>query len=92
MPKCELTSKGPIVKNLVSHSNIKTKKWSQPNLQKRRIFSEALGRHVTLRVTNSAIRSIDHVGGFDRFILKQPEKQLSRRARSIRQQVRRALS
>ena len=91
MPKCELTAKGPIVKNLVSHSNIKTKKWSQPNIQKRRIYSEALGRHITLRVANSAVRSIDHVGGFDRFILKQTSTQLSRRARSIQQQVRRAL-
>ena len=91
MPKCELTAKGPIVKNLVSHSNIKTKKWSQPNIQKRRIYSAALGRYITLRVANSAVRSIDHVGGFDRFILKQASDRLSRRARSIQQQVRRAL-
>ncbi len=91
MSKCELTGKAPIVKNLISHSNIKTKTWAKPNVQKRRLFSESLGRFVTLLVANSAIRSIDHVGGFDRFILKQPTTILSKRARSVQQLVRKAV-
>lgn len=91
MSKCELTGKGPIVKNMVSHSNVKTKKWMKPNIQKRRIFSEALNRFVTLRVANSTIRTIDHIGGFDRFIIRQPSSSLSKRAAQVQQRVRRAL-
>ena len=91
MSKCELSGKGPIVKNLVSHSNVKTKKWAQPNIHKRRVFSEALGQFVTLRLANSTIRTIDHVGGFDRYILRQPSEQLSKRARGFQKSVRKAL-
>ena len=91
MSKCELTGKKPIVKNLVSHSNIKTKKWVKPNIHKRRVFSESLGRFVTLRLANSTVRSIDHVGGFDRFIIRQSAEQMSKRARSVQQMVRKAL-
>jgi large subunit ribosomal protein L28 len=92
MSKCELTGKKPIVKNLVSHSNIKTKKWVKPNIHKRRVFSDSLGRFVTLRLANSTVRSIDHVGGFDRFIIRQSTDDMSKRARSVQQMVRKALS
>lgn len=87
MSKCELTGKGPIVKNLVSHSNVKTKKWMKPNIQKRRLFSEALSCFVTLRIANSTVRTIDHVGGFDRFILRQPSSVLSKRALQVKGRV-----
>ncbi|MAD60307.1 MAG: 50S ribosomal protein L28 [Myxococcales bacterium] len=87
MSKCELTGKGPIVKNLVSHSNVKTKKWTKPNIQKRRLFSEALNSFVTLRIANSTVRTIDHVGGFDRFILRQPSDLLSKRALQVKGRV-----
>ena len=87
MSKCELTGKGPIVKNLVSHSNVKTKKWMKPNIQKRRLFSEALNSFVTLRIANSTVRTIDHVGGFDRFILRQPSSLLSKRALQVKGRV-----
>ena len=88
--RCELTGKGPMVKNLVSHSNIKTKKWVKPNTRKRRIFSETLSAMVVLRVSNSALRSIDHAGGFDAFILHQGDAVLSTRARGIRERIRSA--
>ena len=58
--RCELTGKGPIVKNKVSHSNVKTKTWMLPNIKKRRLFSDALGSYVTLRVATGTIRSIEH--------------------------------
>ncbi len=90
--RCELTGKGPMVKNLVSHSNIKTKKWVKPNTRKRRIFSETLNAMVVLRVSNRALRSIDHRGGFDAFILRQGDDVLSTRARGIRDRIRRARS
>ena len=91
MSKCELTGKGPIVKNLVSHSNVKTKKWMKPNIQKRRLFSEALNSFVTLRIANSTVRTIDHVGGFDRFIIRQPTELLSKRAVQVKNRVRKVL-
>jgi len=91
MSKCELTGKGPIVKNLVSHSNVKTKRWSKPNIQKRRVYSVCLNQFVTLRIANSTVRTIDHVGGFDRFIIGQPSSALSKRARRIQVSVRKAM-
>ena len=91
MSKCELTGKGPIVKNLVSHSNVKTKKWSKPNIQRRRFFSDILGQFFTLRVASSTVRTIDHIGGFDRFILRQSSESLSKRARSVQSSIRKRL-
>ena len=89
--RCELTGKGPIVKNKVSHSNVKTKAWMTPNIQKRRLFSEALNTFVTLRIANSTVRTIDHVGGFDRFIIRQPAEQLSKRAQQVQKRISRTL-
>jgi large subunit ribosomal protein L28 len=88
MGRCELTGKSPVVKNLVSHSNIKTKTISQPNIQKKRLFSQALGELVTLRVATSAIRDMEHVGGLDKYILNQDETTLSKRALAVRNRIR----
>ncbi len=86
--RCELTGKGPMVKNKVSHSNVKTKAWMLPNIKKRRLFSETLGSYVTLRVATGTIRSIEHVGSFDRFILAQPSDSMSKRARAMQNRIR----
>lgn len=87
MARCELTGKRPVVKNLVSHSNIKTKRLTQPNVQSKTIFSQVLGRPVRLYMAASTIRSVDHVGGFDKFILNQSAEQLSPRALRVQQQI-----
>lgn len=87
MGRCELTGKGPAVKNLVSHSNIKTKSISQPNVQKKRLFSQALGQLVTLRIATSTIRAMEHVGGLDKFILGLDEAKLSKRALAIKSRI-----
>jgi large subunit ribosomal protein L28 len=92
MAICELTGKRPVVKNLVSHSNIKTKKTAQPNVQKKRLFSQALGDLVTLRVATSAIRSLEHIGGLDRFILRQDESKMSARALEVKRRIVRKLN
>ena len=55
-----------MVKNKVSHSNVKTKAWMLPNIKKRRLFSDALGSYVTLRIATGTVRSIEHVGGWHR--------------------------
>jgi large subunit ribosomal protein L28 len=88
MGRCELTGKSPVVKNLVSHSNIKTKTIAQPNVQKKRLFSRVLNELVTLRVAISTIRSMEHVGGLDKFILNQDEAVLSKRALEVRKRIR----
>ncbi len=92
MGLCELTGKRPVVKNLVSHSNIKTKSKVQPNIQKKRLFSPALGEFVTLRLATSAIRSIDHVGGLDRYILRQSIEKMSPRALDVRKRIQKKLA
>ena len=86
--RCELTGKGPIVKNKVSHSNVKTKAWMSPNIQKRRLYSDTLDSYVTLRIATRTIRSIEHVGGFDKFILSQPVDGLSKRALALQNRIR----
>lgn len=92
MSICELTGKRPVVKNLVSHSNIKTKKIAQPNVQKRRLFSQALGDFVTLRVATSALRDMEHVGGLDRYVVRQEDTKLSTRALDVKRRIVRKLT
>jgi large subunit ribosomal protein L28 len=88
MGRCEITGKGPVVKNLVSHSNIKTKSTAQPNIQKKRLFSQALGQMVTLRVAASTIRDMEHTGGLDKYILNSHDEKLSKRAGVIKARIR----
>lgn len=92
MSICELTGKRPVVKNLVSHSNIKTKKIAQPNVQKRRLFSQVLGDFVTLRVATSALRDMEHVGGLDRYVTRQEDTKLSTRALDVKRRIVRKLT
>ena len=91
MPRCELTGKNPEVKNLVSHSNIKTKSVAIPNVQQKRLFSGLLGQMVSLKLATSTIRSIDHVGSLDKFVLNQPDATLSKRAQTLKNRMRRRL-
>lgn len=92
MSRCEITGKGPVVKNLVSHSNIKTKTTAQPNVQRKRIFSRALNQMVRLCVATSTIRDMEHSGGFDSFMLKTEDATLSKRAMEVKTRIRRKMS
>jgi large subunit ribosomal protein L28 len=92
MSRCELTGKGPVVKNLVSHSNIKTKSIAQPNVQRKRIFSRALNQMVRLSIATSALRDMEHSGGFDSFILNLNDSTLSKRAMEVKTRIRRKMS
>lgn len=87
MAICELTGKAPIVKNLVSHSHIKTKTKVQPNIQAKRLYSSALKSFVSLKVAARTIRSIEHVGGLDAFILNQKPENLSPRAFKVLKRI-----
>ena len=92
MSRCELTGKSPVVKNLVSHSNIKTKSTAQPNIQKKRIFSRVLNEMVRLQIATSAIRDMEHMGGFDKYILNLDDAKLSKRAAAVKARIRRKMS
>src|SRR4029450_9537925 len=67
--RCELTAKGPQVGHKVSHSNIKTKRRFLPNLCNVTFISDALGRNVRLRVSTNALKSVDHNGGLDSYLM-----------------------
>ncbi len=85
--RCELTAKAPLVGHKVSHSNIKTKRRFLPNLCNVTFISDALGRNVRLRVSTNAIKSVDHNGGLDAFLLKAPATNLSTRALELKRQI-----
>lgn len=87
MSRCELTGKGAVVKNLVSHSNIKTKSRALPNIQKKRIFSRVLNQMVRLQISTSVIRDMEHMGGLDNFLLQQCDTKLSKRALEIKRRI-----
>lgn len=87
MARCELTGKGPIASNLVSHSNIKTKTRSHANVQYKRCYSHALSQFVRFKVATSTIKSMEHRGSFDKFILSQPDDVLSKRALTVKKRI-----
>ncbi|CEP03912.1 Large ribosomal subunit protein bL28c [Plasmodiophora brassicae] len=63
--------------NNVSHSNRKTRRCWNPNVQNKRFYSDILGHNLRLRVTTHVMRCIDKYGGFDNYILKMKEKHLA---------------
>ena len=75
--RCELTGKGPMTGNNVSHANNKTKRRFLPNLNDVTLQSETLGRGFKMRITAAALRSVDHRGGLDAFLLKAKDSELS---------------
>jgi large subunit ribosomal protein L28 len=85
--RCELTAKAPQVGHKVSHSNIKTKRRFLPNLCNVTFISDALGRNVRLRVSTNAIKSVDHRGGLDAYLLKARDSELSPRALDLKRQI-----
>ena len=85
--KCELSGKGPMVGNNVSHANNKTKRRFLPNLQEVTLESEALGRSFRLRISNHALRSVDHRGGLDAFLKKAKDEELSSDALAIKKEI-----
>ena len=92
MAICELSGKKPVIKNLVSHSNIKTKKLVQPNVQYKRLFSKKLNQFFKLKLATSTLRTIDHTGGLDTYILNQDDAKLSKRALKIKQDLQKSLA
>ena len=88
--RCELTGKGVLSGHNVSHANNKTKRKFRPNLSEVALISDKLDRTVRLRISKQALRSIDHNGGLDTFILKQRDANLSDRALRLKREIVRA--
>jgi large subunit ribosomal protein L28 len=85
--RCDLTGKTALVGHKVSHSNRKTKRRFLPNLCNVTMMSDALGRSVRLRVSANALRTVDHRGGLDAFLLKAKADLLSPKALDLKRQL-----
>jgi large subunit ribosomal protein L28 len=84
---CELTGKGRQVGHNVSHANNKTKRTFLPNLQNVTLISDSLGRGVKLRVSMNGLRSVEHVGGLDNWLVKTSDDQLSLKVRRLKREI-----
>ena len=84
---CELTGKAVQVGHRVSHANNKTKHRFLPNLKTVSLISDALQRTVRLRISVAALRSVEHRGGLDAFLVKAKDDELSSRARTLRKDI-----
>ena len=85
--RCDLTGKGAQTGHKVSHSNRKTKRRFLPNLCNVTFISDALERSVKLRVSANALKSVDHRGGLDAFLMKASDDELSREALTLKREI-----
>ena len=85
--RCELTGKTRQIGHRVSHSNIKTKRRFRPNLLNVTLRSESLERAVRLRVSANALKTVDHRGGLDAFLIAAKDAELSPRVLELKRQV-----
>ena len=88
--RCELTGKGPMVGNNVSHANNKSRRRFLPNLNEVTLISDVLGQSFKFRVTAAALRSVDHRGGLDAYLAKAKDDELSVAAQQIKKDIAKA--
>ena len=89
--KCALTGRGVMTGNNVSHAHNKTRRRFLPNLQDISLMSDALGDTVRLRVCASTIRTIEHNGGLDAYLLNTSNLKLTDEAKKLKRRIQRAL-
>jgi large subunit ribosomal protein L28 len=85
--RCELTGKLPLSGQLRSHAENKTKRKFRPNLCDVTLISDALGRSFRLRVSAHALKSVEHRGGLDAFLLKASDEELSDRCLKMKREI-----
>ncbi|MHB1102697.1 MAG: 50S ribosomal protein L28 [Devosia sp.] len=90
--RCELTGKGVMTGNNVSHALNRTRRRFLPNLLNVTLISDALGRSVKLRISAHALRSVEHRGGLDAFLLKAKDDELSVNAQGLKKEIRAVLA
>jgi len=88
--KCDLTGIGVMVGNNVSHSNRRTRRRFMPNLQQVHLLSEALKRSFPMRITAATLRSVDHNGGLDKFLVTSKAHKLTPLGQKLRREVKKA--
>ncbi|VWX53665.1 50S ribosomal protein L28 [Novosphingobium sp. 9U] len=84
---CELTGKSRQVGHNVSHANNKTKRVYLPNLQNVTLLSDGLDRSFKFRVSTHGLRSVEHNGGLDSWLLKASDEKLSTRALKVKREL-----
>ncbi len=84
---CELTGKGVQSGNNVSHANNRSRRKFLPNLVQATLLSETLGRSISLRISAHALRSVEHNGGLDNFLMKVKDAKLSAKARRFKKEI-----
>jgi large subunit ribosomal protein L28 len=87
---CELSGKGPMSGNTVSHANNKSRRRFLPNLNDVTLISDVLGQSFKLRVSAAALRTVDHRGGLDAFLAKAKDEELSTAAQKIKKDIAKA--
>ncbi len=90
--RCQLTGKGPMFGHNVSHSNRKTNRRFEPNLQKATLYSDTLRRAVPLRVSTRALRSVQKRGGLDAYLLATDDAKLAPEGLRLKRRVKKVLS
>ena len=88
--RCELTGKGPMSGNNVSHAKNRTRRRFLPNLQAVTLMSESLGRSFKFKISNAALRTVDHRGGLDAFFAKSKDAELSPAALKVTKEIAKA--
>ena len=88
--RCEISGKGVLTGNNVSHANNKTRRRFLPNLQEQSLLSDVLGTSIRVRLTTHALRTIEHNGGLDAFLLGTPNRSLPAEAQTIKRRIVRA--
>jgi large subunit ribosomal protein L28 len=90
--RCELTGKGVQAGNNVSHANNRNRRRFLPNVQPMKLVSDALGRGVRLKVSTAGLRSVEHAGGLDAYLLKTGDDKLSLTARRLKREIQKKLA
>jgi large subunit ribosomal protein L28 len=88
--RCGITGKGVLTGNNVSHANNKTRRRFLPNMQETSVFSDVLAAPVRLRLSVNGIRTIEHNGGLDAFLLGTPDRKLPVEAITLKRRIARA--
>ena len=88
--RCQITGKGVLTGNNVSHANNKTRRRFLPNLQTTSLLSDALGLSVSMRLCTRAIRTVERNGGIDAFLLRTPNSRLPAEAQALKRRILRA--
>ena len=88
--RCEITGKGVLSGNNVSHANNKTRRRFLPNLQEVSMLSDILNQPIRMRISTRAMRTVEHNGGIDAFLLSTPNRDLPEEAQSVKRRILRA--